>query len=100
MKYPWFYYLFAWPVLFAYPLVLAWLCWPWCYHVVSYFWISILLIVLADEALSYFFFPERKTISDHIREQHKKDPKRFWAMIIVCIFFWATLMGHFIVKGV
>lgn len=84
-----------WPILVIEAVALIVLCWPWANHVVSYFWASILLLVLLDEAISYFFFPERKTISEHIREQVKKDPVRFWAMNILWMLFASTLTLHF-----
>ena len=86
---------FDYPILIVEAVALIWISWPWANHVVSYFWASILLLVLIDEAVSYFLFPGRKTISNHVREQAKKDPIRFWAMNIVWVLFALTLVLHF-----
>lgn len=84
-----------WPVLLLEALGLVWVSWPWAHHVVSYFWASILFVVLIDEVISRFFFPERKTISDNIRDQAKNDPWRFWGMNILWLAFAVTLTLHF-----
>ena len=86
---------FDWPILLVESIGLVWISWPVYHHVISFFWISILIVVLIDEIISRFFFPERKTISNNIRQLSKDDPIRFWGINILWLIFACTLVLHF-----
>jgi hypothetical protein len=100
MKYPIWQYAFGWPVLVVFPLGLAWLCWPWDNHFVSYFWLIVLLAVLIAEIVNKLWSPRKETVSDNIRKHRINDPRRFWIMIVIWMLFAVTLSVHFMLKGV
>ena len=99
MKRPIWNYIFAWPVLAIESAGLAFVCWPWQNHWVSYFWLIITAGVLLSELFNYLFSPKHQTVSNNIQDEKQEDPVRFWIMIFIWFAFAITLIGHFCLKG-
>lgn len=62
-------------------LVISW--WPvghW--HLWSWMWAVILSTVLIFEVIAAYFSPEKRTISNQMREYRKSHPYMFWALQI------------------
>jgi len=90
------------PALIILGLLLAVISWPMADHWVSYFWLGLFVAVLVFELLNKLFSPEKQTVSSNIRDESESEDKwarvRFWAMIVVWLWFAVTLAGHFMVR--
>jgi hypothetical protein len=98
----WLNILTGWPILVGQALLLAVICWPLADHWISYFWLIVLLGVLAGELVNKLFSPKRQTVSNNIRDE-SVSPNLwhrvlFWAMISVWLWFSVTLALHFMKK--
>ena len=82
--------------LFIFPTVMIVVSWPYAGHWISYFWILVLLAVLAGEILNKIFSPDKKTVSSNIRKEVKKGGWRIWTMLICWLVFSVQLFFHFI----
>ena len=76
------------------PLVIV--CWPiGAWHQWSWTWLAILAIVLISEGISYFWSPEKRSISNVMRKQLKEHPVRFWIVQTLWLAFAGALIFHF-----
>jgi hypothetical protein len=91
--------LLSWQVLALEAGLIAFICWPWANHWVSYGWIGVMVTVLLAELGNVLFSPKKQTWSNNTRDEALAAvPWRFWAMIVVWILFAFTLAGHFMTR--
>jgi hypothetical protein len=81
-------------VIVALALVLSW--WPvGAWHLWSWMWLTILLVVLIFEVIGKFFSPEKSTISNQMRKYRQQHPIMFWAVqILLWLGFAYALTAH------
>jgi hypothetical protein len=85
-------------IVIAIALMVTW--WPiGTWHLWSFMWLAIMIIVLAFEAFSRFISPDKETISDVMRAYRKKHPVMFWAVQIpIWLLFGLALSLHLAVS--
>lgn len=76
---------------------LIWLCWPYgAWHQASWMFIGLFIGVLGYEAWSAWFSPDKKTVSNVIRDGKKKYGEwRFWLGGTCWMLFAWLLWVHF-----
>jgi len=81
-------------IIIAVALIIAW--WPiGAWHLWSWMWLTILLVVLIFEAIGRFLSPEKKTISNIARQYKKEHPVIFWAIqALLWMAFAYALTAH------
>lgn len=84
-----------WPIVAISGASVVVISWPWAHHVVAYMFAFIFFAVLVWEVIAKFFFPEKKTVSDDVRDETNKTPVRFWLFIGAWILFALILALHF-----
>lgn len=85
----------GWLILIPGAAALIYFSWPvgrW--HLWSFLWIGITILVLIDEVVGKFFSPERKTISNQMRDYRKEHPVKFWIIAVSLLLFCGSLILH------
>jgi hypothetical protein len=85
---------FGYLILIAIALVIFW--WPiGAWHLWSWMWLTIFIVVVVFEVIGYFWSPEKKTISNQMRKYRQLHPKMFWAVqILLWLGFAYALAVH------
>jgi succinate dehydrogenase hydrophobic anchor subunit len=84
-----------WLLLMPPVILLAWVCWPiGAWHQWTWFWCTIILSVLVWEAVSAWFSPDKKTISNVMRDYRRTHPVRFWTAMTLYMIFSFFLVIH------
>lgn len=84
-----------WLLLMPGAVTLTWLSWPvghW--HLWSFLWIGITVLVLVDELISDKLSPDKHTISNVMRQYRKDHPVKFWLIWTAFLLFAWSLIVH------
>jgi hypothetical protein len=85
-----------WGYLIIVAGLLMWAWWPiGAWHLWSFMWLTIFIVVLIFEVIGRFLSPEKKTISNMAREYRKAHPVMFWGIqALLWMGFAYALLAH------
>lgn len=85
-----------WVLLIFIALTLCALSWPvGSWHQLSFTWLGCIIWVLVEEAISTWYSPEHKTVTNVTRAFRIEHPTLFWSIMSMWIVFCLSLIVHF-----